>query len=118
MDDETAQRDEKGHFVIGYKGGPGRPKGSRNKLGEAFTEALFDHFQREGASVIERVATEDPSTYMRVVAGLLPKELKVETSPVEALSDDELASLIHTVRSAATATLSARGRAGEASGPH
>jgi hypothetical protein len=111
------EKDEKGRFLTGNIGG-GRPKGSRNKLGEAFTQALFEHFQAEGAGVIKRVAEEHPDTYVRVIASLLPKELKVEQSPVEALSDDELASLIHSVRAAASATLSPRGRAGEASGPH
>src|SRR5262245_36762420 len=36
-------------------GNPGRPKGSRNKLGEAFIQALAEDFERHGAEVIERV---------------------------------------------------------------
>lgn len=76
-----------GQFVKGYKGG-GRPKGSRNKLGEAFTEALYQDFQEHGERVIETVRAEKPDVYMRVVASLLPKEVKVEA--VMDLTDDQL----------------------------
>jgi hypothetical protein len=34
-------------------GNPGRPKGSRNKLGEAFIQALAEDFERHGAEAIE-----------------------------------------------------------------
>lgn len=106
-------------WAPGQSGNPaGRPKGSRNKLSEDFAAALHADFQEHGAEAIARTREEHPETYVRVIASLLPKEVKVETSPVEALSDDELASLIHSVRSAASATVSVRSRAGETSGPH
>jgi hypothetical protein len=41
-------------------GNPGRPKGSRNKFGEAFIQALADDFERHGTEVIERVRIEKP----------------------------------------------------------
>lgn len=86
----------------GQSGNPvGRPKGSRNKLGEAFTEALYADFQEHGASVIERVRNEEPAQYLRVVAGLLPKEVKIEQNPLSEMSDDELSRLIDLVRAAA-----------------
>jgi hypothetical protein len=66
----------------------GRPKGSRNKLGEAFIEALHDDFLQHGPTVICRVREEDPVAYMKVCASLLPKEVKVES--VSDLSDEDL----------------------------
>ncbi len=59
-------------------GNPGRPKGARNKLGEAFVTALLNDFQTGGIAAIETVRRDDPSTYVRVIAGLLPKELTAE----------------------------------------
>ena len=45
-DEEQAKPviDEKGRFLKGTIGGPGRPKGSRNKLGEEFIQALYADF--------------------------------------------------------------------------
>jgi hypothetical protein len=81
------EKDEKGRFLSGNSGG-GRPKGSRNKLGEAFIEALHDDFNEHGVKAIQDMRTDDPGGYVRVVAGLLPKELKIET--VSDLTDEQL----------------------------
>jgi hypothetical protein len=35
------EQDEKGRFVPGNSGNGGRPKGSRNRLGEAFVAGLY-----------------------------------------------------------------------------
>lgn len=69
-------------------GNPGRPKGSRNKLGEAFISALHDDFNEHGVATIQAVREQRPHEYLKVVAGLLPKEFKIET--VSELSDEQL----------------------------
>jgi hypothetical protein len=74
-------------------GGPGRPKGSRNKLAEAFLEALHADFQAHGAAAIEAARTESPLGYVRVVASLLPQKLEVNQVAGD-LSDDELLAII------------------------
>ena len=56
-------------------GNPGRPKGARNKLGEAFVAALLEDFKVHGVLTIQTVREDDPSTYMRILAGLLPREI-------------------------------------------
>jgi hypothetical protein len=62
-------------FKPGQSGNPkGREKGSRNKLGEHFIKELYAHWQQHGVSVLDRVQHDDPSTYLKVVASLLPKE--------------------------------------------
>lgn len=69
-------------------GNPGRPKGSRNKLGEAFLEALHDDFQKHGAQAIVECRTEKPEAYVRVIAGLLPQEVKLSVE--QELTDEQL----------------------------
>jgi hypothetical protein len=108
-------KDEKGRFVTGNIGG-GRPKGSRNKLGEAFTDALYADFQEHGPAAIQEMRANDPSGYCRVIAGLLPKELKVEAKPLDQLTDDQLDDIISAIRTADGATISVAGRKAEAGG--
>lgn len=65
-------------FQKGNPGGPGRPKGARNKLGEVFLERLLADFNDHGVAAIEKVRKEDNSTYIRTIASLLPKEITAE----------------------------------------
>lgn len=71
--------------------GPGRPKGCRNKVGEAFLQDLYATWQRKGAAAIERLADEDPATFVRVTASILPKEMNINHNALADLTDDELA---------------------------
>jgi hypothetical protein len=72
----VTERDERGRFLTGNNGG-GRPKGSRNKLGEQFITDLQAEWQKSGATALERMAKNDPSAFVKVVAQLQPKELDV-----------------------------------------
>ena len=65
-------------FKKGSAGGPGRPKGSRNKVSEEFLKVLAADFAEHGKSVIERVRKEDPAVYIRIVAQLVPKGLEIQ----------------------------------------
>lgn len=76
-------------------GNPGRPKGSRNKLGEAFIEALHDDFNEHGIAAIQTVRREKPDAYVKVIASLLPKEFKIETT--SDLTDEQLDARIRTL---------------------
>lgn len=80
-------------FKPGNPGGPGRPKGSRNKLSESFLEALHADFQANGAAAIEAARVESPLGYVRVVAGLLTQKVEVAHSSGN-LTDDELLAII------------------------
>lgn len=93
----TDSKDDKGRFIPGNNGGPGRPKGARSKLGEAFIAALHDDFEEHGVAVIAKVREEKPDQYMKVVASLLPKEFKIET--VSELTDEQLDSRIRQLAS-------------------
>jgi hypothetical protein len=81
-------------------GNPGRPKGSRNKLGEHFIAALCVDFEEHGASVIERVREDDPAVYLRVVAQIVPQTVLVSDARLDDLTDDELAAYLAAVREA------------------
>lgn len=80
------------HFKPGQSGNPtGRPKGSRNKLGEDFLSALQADFSEHGATTIAEVRERRPHEYLKVVASILPKEMHVKTDAFEEMTDDELA---------------------------
>lgn len=71
-------------------GNPGRPKGSRNKLGEDFIAALHDDFQAHGKAAIVKVRDEKPDQYLKVIASIVPKDLNVNVNNYDGMSDDEL----------------------------
>jgi hypothetical protein len=71
-------------------GNPGRPKGSRNKLGEDFIRALAEDFAKHGPAVMEKVRTDKPDAYLKIVALLLPKDINLTVRPLDELSDDQL----------------------------
>lgn len=62
-----------------WRPGMGKIAGTRDKLTRKVLEAVLEDFRAFGAHAIERVREDDPSTYLRVVASLLPKDIKVES---------------------------------------
>ena len=79
--------------VIGrpfQRGNPGRPKGSRNKLAEAFVADLYDDWQEHGLAAIQEVRATKPDAYLKVIASLLPKDVNLTTRSLDDLSDDQL----------------------------
>lgn len=81
-------------------GNPGRPKGSRNRLGEAFIQALANDFDEHGVAAIATVRKDRPHEYLKVVASLLPKQVEIRESAFDGISDDELSALIVAAQSA------------------
>lgn len=105
------KRDENGRFIVPPKS-PGRPKGARNKLGEAFIEALHDDFNEHGVAAIQTVRSEKPDQYLKVIASLLPKEMNLNVNDAESMTDDELVARIRELDAAISPFLA--GREGEA----
>lgn len=115
MDDapKPEQDPSTGRFVSGNIGG-GRKKGARNKLGEAFIQALHDSFEAHGPETIETVRTEKPDQYLKVIASLLPKEMNLNLNDAESMTDDELIERIRELDAAIHPFLAGReGEAGE-----
>jgi hypothetical protein len=112
-DSETTQEKHKGliPWQPGQSGNPaGRPKGSRNKLGEAFIEALHADFEENGAAAIVKCRTEKPDAYLKVLASILPKELKISNE--SDLSDEQLVERIRQLDSVIRPFLGAEGEGG------
>ena len=62
----------------GQSGNPaGRPRGSRNRLSESFLCDFHAVWEQEGLEAIRRVARNDPSTFVRVAASLLPHDINL-----------------------------------------
>lgn len=79
----------------------GRPKGSKNKFTNQFYEDLLLEWQEGGREVMKEVRENDPATFLRVAASLVPKDIKVTKTDdaafdsfMEGLDDDELDKLI------------------------
>jgi hypothetical protein len=94
--DDTGEQQTDTKFKPGQSGNPdGRPKGSRNKLADAFVTALHDSFLKDGVAAIDNMRAADPGGYVRVIASLLPKEFKIETT--SDLTDEQLDARIRTL---------------------
>lgn len=99
--DKTAPKAQIGRpFEPGNNANPlGRPKGSRNKLGEQFVQALQADFETNGKKAIETVRVERPHEYLKVVASLLPKQVEIKEGAFDGISDEQLAALVYAARS-------------------
>jgi hypothetical protein len=66
---------------------------ARERLGAALLARLTENFATLGAATIETLRENHPDAYLRLIAALLPKETPPR-SPLEGLTDDELAAAI------------------------
>lgn len=110
------QDPETGRFVAGNGGNGGRPKGSRNKLGEAFLQDMHADWELHGKEAIEKVRTEKPDAYLKVVASILPRDLNVNINPMEELSDDELVQRLRDLESIVAPFLRTQGDGADSEG--
>jgi len=74
-DSSNTSRDPKGRFLTANNGGPGRPKGSRNKLGEEFLDDLIEEWRANGKKALALCAAREPTQFCKLVSNILPKEV-------------------------------------------
>ena len=81
---------------------------TRHLLNQEFMQALLLNFRHQGKKAIEKVARNQPAAYLKILALLVPREMKVEhTGGVKAMTDEQLEAGIEAI----TAMLA--GRAGD-----
>jgi len=80
----------KGQFEKGHEGGPGRPKGSRNKLTEEFLNVLQADFNEHGVKAVTKMREEDNTQYVKTIASLMPKDHNININEFDDLPLDEL----------------------------
>ena len=85
---EQQHRLAKYEFKPGESGNPaGRPVGSRNKLSDKFCADLLEHWQEHGVEAMDAALKKDPAAYVRVVASMVPKDVKFTADTSEVLLD-------------------------------
>src|SRR5499427_6260210 len=97
-------------FRPGVSGNPhGNRHHTRHLLNQEFMQALLLNFRHQGKKAIEKVARNQPAAYLKILALLVPREMKVEHSGgVKAISDEEIEQAIEAIQTMLAA------RAGEA----
>lgn len=86
-------KDENGRFLNGNNGGPGRPKGSsRKELAREFIESMHKAWAKHGDDVLEDIVKSDPATFLRSMVAIMPKELDVNITRYDEMTDDQLKS--------------------------
>ncbi|RXG85349.1 DUF5681 domain-containing protein [Bradyrhizobium zhanjiangense] len=92
----------------GQSGNPlGRPQGARAKFSEAACADALADWTKNGANVLERVRATDPSTYLRVLFSIIPKDIAVSienrTGPMDTAEMQMMRRLVAMIRATADA---------------
>lgn len=86
-------------FQPGQSGNPGgKPVGARNRITAKFLNTLAEDFETHGKEAIVRTREDDPGTYVKVCAGLLPKQVE-QTNALDDLTDAQLHAAIAIIQS-------------------
>lgn len=71
-------------------GNPGKPKGVKHKMQEDFLRDIHNAWQEHGTAAIEAMIADKPGDFVKVVAGLMPKEATLNINDHSELTDAEL----------------------------
>ena len=67
-------------YRAGSSGGPGRPKGSKNKITKAYLDTIVEAFDECGKEVVDRLIEKRPDVFIKLVADLVPKNMDINHS--------------------------------------
>jgi hypothetical protein len=92
-------------FKPGFSGNlHGNRHRTRHLLNQEFMQALLLHFRQHGKKAIEKVAREQPASYLKILGLLVPREHKVERSnPLKDLTDEQLEAMIEYIETSLAA---------------
>jgi hypothetical protein len=77
---KAVTRSPRGQFLKGVPGVGGRKRGSRNLLSERFLADLHSQWVKSGKTVLQTVAQQEPATFLKVIAGVMPKVLDIDAA--------------------------------------
>jgi hypothetical protein len=69
-DNTVTIRDERGRYLKGISGGPGRPMGSRDKLSQDFLADLQEDWEQHGRDILEVMREKHPEIYFQSMVKL------------------------------------------------
>jgi hypothetical protein len=100
VENNAVDMERKMTFQQGVSGNPhGNRHRTRHLLNQEFMQALLLHFREHGKKAIEKVAREQPASYVKILALLVPREHKVEYSnSLKNWTDEELEAGIDLVK--------------------
>ena len=75
--------------------------GSKKALGSFFYFDLLEHWKEHGPAAIAAVYKDSPSTYLKCVAAVLPRDLNVNVNIYDGLTTDELRAQLLDLQAAA-----------------
>ena len=83
-------------FKQGVSGNPhGNRHRTRHLLNQEFMQALLLNFRHEGKKAIEKVARNQPAAYLKILALLVPREMKLEHSGgVKGMTEEQIVEAI------------------------
>ncbi len=100
IENKAAETEKSMTFKPGISGNPaGNRYHTRHLLNQEFIQALLLHFREHGKKAIEKVAREQPASYVKILALLVPREHKVEYSnSLKTMTDEQLDAAIEMVK--------------------
>src|SRR5262245_7938487 len=105
IENKSADMESAMTFKQGVSGNPhGNRHHTRHLLNQEFMQALLLHFRQHGKKAIEKVAREQPASYLKILGLLVPREHKVEHSnPLKDLTDEQLEAMIEYIETSLAA---------------
>jgi hypothetical protein len=100
IENNAVQMERNMTFQQGVSGNPhGNRHRTRHLLNQEFMQALLLNFRHQGKKAIEKVARNQPAAYLKILALLVPREMKVEhAGGVKAMTDEQLEAGIEAIQ--------------------
>jgi hypothetical protein len=97
---KSADTEDAMTFRQGVSGNPyGNRHRTRHLLNQEFMQALLLNFRHQGKKAIEQVARNQPGVYLKILALLVPRELKLEHhGGVKSMTDEQIEQAIEAIQ--------------------